>query len=227
MIERDPNLAQHASTLHGAAVETAAAAEEQPVAQARGGRAGRRTAWVISMMTMGLLVGAVVIVFIKFVNGPVQASAIPPTPTPRAAAIAVNQGTIQLAGLYFEMGYPGKFDQLKQLGNDAHSLEQYYVTSKADYRRTMAVAVRPLESSSLDNDANYKVRKIHPETYKERVDKLGGEPVSVMSKIDNTEATLFWAHKGRVLSVSMTSTNPDDVLADYIKLIEPTFRWKE
>ena len=226
MIERDPVfVAQHASVLHGGevAVEPVEAAEVPVVAQPK--QHGRRAAWILSMVIMGGLVGIVVVGLMKFMNGPVQASAIAPTPSP--AHIVSNQPTTnQLSGLDFEMTYPGKFDQVKQLKNDAQAVEQYYVSSKADYRRTIAVAVRLLPSDLIDDDSNYKFRKIHPEVYTERRDTLGGEAVYVMSKNDNTEISLFWAHKGRILSVSMTSSNPEDILADFMKTVEPTLRWR-
>jgi lipopolysaccharide export LptBFGC system permease protein LptF len=240
MIERDPRLeAKHASGLHGArvahvpdevmqpeggpgaeAVETEAAPDEAEK------RPGSRFAWLVALAVVGALIGLVIVVFMKFVNGPVSATATTTLAEVKATA-APKPTTNQLAGLYFDMVYPGIFDQVGRLQNDTHSLEQYNISSKKDYRRTMAVSVRDLEANLLDNDSSYKFRKINPKDYKEHTDKLGGEPVAVMAKLDNTEVTLFWPHQGKILTISITSSNPNDVLADFMTAVEPTLRWRK
>jgi hypothetical protein len=224
MIERDTRLpAPHANVLHGVTADPIENIVEQEMLAAKP-RHGHRAGWTLSMIVMGVLVGILVIVFLRFVNGPVQANALAATPSPNTVLVP-KTGTSQLAGLYFDMTYPGIFDQVKQLKNDSRALEQYIISSRADYRRSMAVAVHPLEANLLDNDSNYKFRKIHPETYKERTDTLVGEPVVIMSKVDNTEETLFWPHQSRIWTVSLTSSNPNDTLKEFMTAIEPNLRW--
>ena len=240
MIERDSRLeAKHASTLHGAgaAVEPGEAPDlVTPAAEVEGNldspeaapakRPGHRFAWLAALVVMGALVGLVIVGFMKFVNGPVTATATT-TLADAQATVMPKPTTNQLAGLYFDMVYPAIFDQVVHLKNDSQTLEQYNISSKKDYRRTMAISVRPLASNLVDDDASYKFRHIHPETYKERTDKLGGEKVTVMSKVDKSEVTLFWPHQAKLFTLSMTSSNPEDGLADYMAAVEPTLRWRQ
>ena len=245
MIRRDPSLEpRYASQVHGAGAREAAgrglestevmapgadtlgAPAVNPAASSRRPRAGHRAAWVLSLAVMGIIVGVVVVGAMKFLNGPVVAAGGPTLAQAQAKSLP-KPTTNQLAGLYFDMTYPALFDQVGQLKNDSQALEQYNISSKKDYRRVMAVSVRPLTSNLLDDDSSYKFRRISPKDYEERSDKLGGEAVAVMSKLDHTEVTLFWAHQGRLLTIAITSSNPNDVVADYMKAVETTLRWRQ
>ena len=242
MIERDSRLEPHyASQLHGnkqiKSVDQPLAALKTPVPEAAAitvvdsaekfsqPRGVHRTAWALSLSAMGLVVGLVIVGIMRFLNGPVTA-----TSAPTLAQVQVSStpkpSTIQLAGLYFEMTYPALFDQVGRLKNDAQAFEQYNISSKKDYRRVMAVSVRTLPSNLLDDDSSYKFRHISGKDYQERSDRLAGEAVAVMSKTDNSEVTLFWVHQGKLLTISITSSNPNDQVADYMKAVEPTLRWR-
>lgn len=235
MIERDPRLpapAPAASALHGETGLTVAEVEEvlglksEPIPRPKTERQGSRTAFILSMVIMGLLVGGVAVVMLKFLNGPVSAGATVSTPTPQARMAAAKTGSSVLSGEFFEMTYPGVFDQVGRPQKDAVALEQYMLSSKGDPRRTIAIGVRPLSSNNLNDDSNYRIRLIHPQDYKVRQEKLAGENVTVMLRNDNTEVTFFWAHLGKVLTISATTSNPTDSVEDYIKAIEPTLRWR-
>lgn len=233
MIERDPRLpAPAASVLHGVTSEVVAPAEPErgildTADEAKApARRGSRTAWTVSMIVMGLLVGGVAVVMLKFVNGPVSATAAVATPTPAARVASAKTGSNLLGGEYFEMTYPGVFDQVGQQKKDTVALEQYMLSSKGDPRRSVAISVRTLESNNLGDDSSYKLRLIHPQDYKLSQEKMAGETVAVMLKTDNTEATLFWAHQGKVLAISATTSNPSDSVEEYIKAIKPTVRWR-
>jgi hypothetical protein len=241
MIRRDPRLpAQDASALHGVSApapkpqsdvaeifpEVAAAAEVDAKADEQPSRAGRRIGLVMAGLVMIGLVVVVVFGFLKFLNGPVEADAKSAGATP-APSGAPKPTTNQLAGIYFDMIYPGIFDQVGTIKNDNQSLERYTISSKKDYRRVIAVSVYPLEAGLLENNSSYKFRHINPKDYKESAVKLHGETGVLMSKSDNVETTLFWAHKDKVLIVAITSNNPEDVVADFMTAIEPTVRWRE
>lgn len=187
---------------------------------------GGRVAWVLAMAAIGAVVGLAIVAYLKFIDGPVsdrpditlagvQAST---SPTPTVS---------ELAGIYVDLTYPGVFDQVAQVKNDANALEQYNIGSKADYRRAIAVSVRKLPTGIVNDDASYRLRKINPQDYKERVDLSLGEPVQIMTKSDKTEQTLFWAHKNMVLTVAVTSTNPKDDLGAYMELLKSKLRWRQ
>ena len=238
MIERDPRLpAPSASALHGESTAEAKAEAVAEVAQALGlssdpadkpapDHRGRRPAWLMAMVTIGVLVGGIGIGFIKFVNGPVSTGAIASTPTPSSRPLADKTGTVELGGLHFNMTYPAIFDQVSQLRNDPNALEQYFFSSKGEAGRSLAVMVRPLESNQYQDDASYKFRMIHPDQYKVRLGMILGENIAVMNKTDNTESTLFWAHEGKLITVSVVSTSPKDKVTDLMAVIESKLRWK-
>ena len=242
MIERDSRLGPHYATqLHGneqiKPADQPFAAQKTPMPEAPAismvdpaenlsqPRAVHRTAWVLSLTAMGIVVGLAIVGVVRFLNGPVTATS-GPTLAQVQASSTPKPSTIQLAGLYFEMTYPALFDQVGRLKNDAQALEQYNISSKKDYRRVMAVSVRTLPSNLLDDDSSYKFRHISGKDYLERSDKLAGEAAAVMSKTDNSEVTLFWVHQGKLLTISITSSNPNDLVAEYMKAVEPTLRWR-
>lgn len=86
--------------------------------------------------------------------------------------------------------------------------------------------VRPLESNQYQDDASYKFRMIHPDQYKVRLGTIMGENIAVMNKVDNTESTLFWAHEGKLITVSVVSTSPKDKVQELMAAIEAKLRWK-
>jgi hypothetical protein len=202
------------------AIEEATAAPHK-----RSSKVGGRVAWTLAMSAIGVVVAAVIILGMKFIDGPVsgaggvtlaQAEATS-TPTPLAS---------MLAGLYFELTYPGAFDQVSTLKNDTVSLEQYDISNKAQFQRLIAVSVRPLASGQLTDDSSFRFRQINPADYTQTALTLHGEPVVIIVKADHSEQTLFWAHKQKILTVSITSSNPKDSIPAYMKEIESTVRWR-
>jgi hypothetical protein len=238
MIERDPRLpAPAASALHGESVVDVKAEAVAEVVQALGlelekpakaadDRRGRRPAWLMAMITIGVAVGIIAIVFIKFVNGPVSSGAIASTPTPTTRPAAVKSGLSELSGINFDMSYPAAFDQISSMKPDPQMVEQYYISSKAEYSRSLAVSVREWAAGVADEDASYRFRALHPDVYTERRDKMNGLPLILMFKKDKTEATMFWAHNGKLLTVAVVSTKPTDSVEDFMKVIESNIRWK-
>ncbi len=216
----------HASELHGMAAEDLAEYEDElDQTQRRNGRGSRRKAWWITMIIMGVMVGGVVIMILKYTSAPVTVDlsraepSLKPTPTP-------FNGHGLLTGLYVSLEYPGEFDQVSRVVTDPTALEQYNIGSKASYRRTITVNVRKLESGSLDDDASYKRRLLYPKEYTEAKQAVTGANVSVMTKTDGHEQTLFWAQGGKLLTVSATSTEMGDNVAAILAVARETVRWR-
>jgi hypothetical protein len=187
---------------------------------------GGRIAWLGAMIGMGAVLGLVIALGLKFVDGPVSSKmqtnlkALEATPTPLAASSV-------LSGINFEFAYPGVFDQVGNVKNDASSLEQYNISSKRQYSRLIAVNVRPLASGKLDDDSSYKFRLINPKDYRSSNDSVGSESVGLMTKNDSTEQTLFWPHKGKILTISIASIDPKDNVISYMNMIKPSLRWRQ
>jgi hypothetical protein len=226
---------QHAARLHDggvpakedAAVGAAAGpavAEPAPSVRKKP-RWGGRVAWLVSMTAIGGVLGVLIVMGMKFIDGPVVVK--PETSLKVLQASATPKPSVsELAGLYVDLVYPGVFDQVGQVKNDAQALEQFNISSKSDYSRTIAVSVRKLPSNNVNDDSGYRFRLINPQDYTQKVDKLNGEVALVMAKTDKTERTLFWAHKQMILAVSITSNNPHDDLEAFMATIESKLRWR-
>lgn len=241
--EHVPARARYASTLHGGELETGAVTVGEVLdrAQAReklvdereaGTPAGKRrrgaahwAGWVSALVVMGVLVGVAIIAVLKFLNGPVEAKPDAQTLNQMKASVVPTPVTQVLAGQTVEFSYPGVFDQVRKMQDT--TLDSYYIASKSEPGRTIAVAVVALPSNRIDDDSGYKFRLLHKESYKESREKLGGEEVVIMTKNDNTEQTLFWPHKGKSLNISITSTAPRDKVSEFMNVIKPTIRWRQ
>jgi hypothetical protein len=222
-----------AAELHGVSPREVAAEivgdepEETDEEPKRRGK-GYWVAWSTSMVVMGVMTGGLIVAAMKFVNDPVVASGKVLSEAEKSAAPAPETAkTSRLAGLNIELVYPGMFDQLAQVKSDPQVIEQYTLSSKNNFRHLLAVEVRPLVSGGLDDDASYRVRKIHAGEYVETGDRSGDEKIAIMTKADKTEQTLFWPHKGKLLTISLTSTDPKDDLPSIMGVIKGALRWKQ
>jgi hypothetical protein len=184
-------------------------------------------AWGTAMTVMGVLVAVVIIAFMKFVSGPAEANIKPgqagipsPTATP-------DTGLAQLNGQTIFFSYPHLFDQVTNQKVDSGSVEEYNLGSKTNYRRLIAVDIRNEPSTlSLGEEPSFKIRQMHPETYRESPVKLGGEAASLMTKLNGQEQTLFWLHGGKVLTIAITSTDTHDDVTTFMKVVTGSVRWK-
>ncbi len=184
-----------------------------------------RVAWSSAMLVMGVMVGGAIIVMMKLVNGPAEASLPKPRISVNAAAPTPDQSISQLVGQTFAFNYPRIFDQVAGMKTDSGSIEQFNIGSKSNYRRLIAVDVRREQIATLSDDASYRIRQLHPETYKEAVYKNAAGSVYVMAKNDKTEQTLFWLRDGKLLMISVTSTDVTDDVAAFMKVISGSVRW--
>jgi hypothetical protein len=221
-----------AAELHGVSPREVAAEivgdapEDTDEAPKRRGK-GYWVAWSASMVAMGVMSGGLIVAVMKFVNDPVVATGKVLSEAEKSAAPApATAKTSRLAGLNIEFVYPGMFDQLAQVKSDPQVIEQYTLSTKTNFKHLLAVEVRPLASGGLDDDASYKVRKIHPGEYVETADRSGSENIAILTKADKSEQTLFWPHKGKLLTISLTSSDPKDDLPGIMGVIKSALRWK-
>lgn len=187
---------------------------------------GPRVAWTLSMTAIGAIVGVVIVLGMKFIDGPVEATQSGPTLAKAQAAATPAPESALLGGLTFELSYPGVFDQVGTVKNGPHAIEQYNIGSKASYSRLIAVSVMDLPSNNPEDDSSFRYRQTTPQTYTSGNLTVHGEPAAMFTKNDRTERTFFWAHKGRLLTVSITSSDPHDDIEAYMALIVKTARWK-
>jgi hypothetical protein len=131
-----------------------------------------------------------------------------------------------LGGRDIELKYPSVFDTVGDQKNGAAIGDSYFLSSKGTSPRTMTVAVLKLDSNRLDDDSGYKWRSINTKEYKVVPVKLGQGTAALATKLDGTEATLFWAYKGKDLNLAITSADPHDKVSDMMQLVMPTVRWK-
>lgn len=209
-----------------AEVEMAAEASGE-ADQSRRSRKAHWAAWTAAMVTMGVVLGLVIVGILKFVNDPAEAvtkslakEQASTSPTP------YKPPTNLLGGVNVNLSYPGVFDQINQAKNSAHALEQYMLSSKGNYRHTIGVEVNPLPAGGLSEDADYRVRLLHAQDYHEAQEHMGDDLVSVMTKVDKSEQTMFWVHGDKVLSVAITSTDPHDDIPAFLATIKASVRWR-
>ena len=158
------------------------------------------------LIFVGLVVGAALVGAMRFVNDPAAGAitaaslkqSLSPTPLPPG----------HLGGLYVDMNYPNVFNQVSQVKTDSSALEQYRIGSSLSYRRTITVNVRTLASGRLSDDSSYRLRELQNDTYTPSTKTVNGESVIVMTKTDASEVTCFWYHKEKLLSVSVTTSEP-------------------
>lgn len=188
---------------------------------------GGRVAWLLAMVTVGVFLGLLIVTLLKFIDGPVVATE-GKTLAQLQATPAVSPSLNLWDGQYAELKYPGIFDQIGHVKGSVNSLESYMLSSRGSYARQIAIDVGKLPSNNVEDDSSYKYRSINPALYSPQTITLSGEPVIVMVKADKSERTLFWPHKGMLLTVSLTSDNPaKDNLESYLAQIQPTVRWRQ
>jgi hypothetical protein len=220
--------APHARELHGApGVEETVQAMPVETPRPSGRGWGGRIAWLIALVTVGVLLGLAIITVLKFVDGPVSSK-----PGVTAAKILASPSASPTAsmwaGKYAELKYPGVFDQLGHASGSARTLEAYNLSSRGSYERQISINVSQLPSGSLDDDSSYAFRRNQPSVYTKEVVTLKGEPVVKISKTDKTEIGLFWVHGGKLLIVMATTSNPSkDNLSAYLAQIQPTIHWRQ
>ncbi len=228
---------KYAAQVHGMAAPVAEAAQEQAAQLVEpheatvsdvakpAARSGHRVGWWVSMVVIGIVFGALAVGYLKFIDGPSVGTANNSLETARAAAAPKAPTPNMLSGLAIEFQYPGIFDVVSQVKTDNHATEQYNIGSKSDYSRTIAVSVKPL--TTYDDDSSYRMRQIKKDEYRETNDKMGADPMVLMTKLDRSEQTMFWIHQSREVTVSITTNNPKDDVTEIMKMVKSTLRWRK
>ncbi len=132
----------------------------------------------------------------------------------------------KLSGLKIEFEYPTAFDTVSQVKNDPLAVEQYNISSQKSYERSITVNVRPLPSGQLDEDSSYRFRALNTAEYRPKVEQVSGTPAVVMAKMGDGEQTLFWPSQGHVVTISVTSSHPQDDVVAIMNTVRSTLRWR-
>ena len=174
-------------------------------------------------VAIGFFVCAGIWVF-HFIDNPVAAGAAMVDPNKANAVAVMKPRTFQ--GIYVELKYPGEFDLTSRLNNDKQALEQYNIGQSTKKQFTMAISVHPLESGLLNDDSNWRIRILDKAAYASNNELLQNETVSIMTKLDKTEKSLFWVHKGKLLIISLSTNDPNEDLPAMLGMIKQTIRWR-
>lgn len=186
-----------------------------------------KPSWFVAMAGVGVVVGCVTVGLMKLVNDPVEVTAdslprLQASLAPRPSKAPTNL----LTGLHVSFTYPGEFDQLSQVKTSARTLEQYMLSSKSNYRHTIAVEVDSLSPAGLSDDSNYRVRQIHANDYKESRESVGKDTVVFMTKVDGQEQTMFWMHGDMVLTVAITTSDGKDDVKVFMAMVKGSVKWQ-
>ncbi len=176
-----------------------------------------------SGVLIGLLACGGIWVF-HFIDGPVAAGAAMIDPNKADKVAAAHPRFLQ--GTEVEMYYPEQFDLLSRLTSDKTSLEQYNLGNSSKRQQVIAISVHSLEGGNLNDDSSWRSRTLDSTHYVSNKEQVGGEVISIMTKTDNTEKTLFWPHKGRLLIIAISTNDSNDDLPAMISMIKPTVKWR-
>jgi hypothetical protein len=223
--EETTRLVRHAAELHGVAASEVADAvlgdddEDEPEEPRRRFRAGL---WV----TLGLIGGVFglgIVGLMKLANmadkaGPAAVSgiaqlnaSIAPTPQPDST----------YRGTYIVFNYPGAFDQMTHPASLANTADQFGLSSRGDYHKSIMVYVE--KEATPTGDSGYQWRNMNKAEYTPNPVKIMGEPATVMVKSDQSERTLYWFHSGYLVIVSATG-EPGNIPA-WMSTITGSLRW--
>jgi len=182
-------------------------------------------AWVTTVV-IGVIFGGGIILLIHWANESDQAG-----PNAKAGIEAVAQsiaptpaGLPALQGHYIAFSYAQVFDTVKALPAIPNSAERYIIGSTSDYRRSINVEVES-NTPAITDDSGYQYRSLNPSQYQPLTTAIDSEPAAVMVKTDGTERTLYWAHGGYTVIVSLSDTTGTDNLASIMNTIVATMRW--
>jgi hypothetical protein len=229
--EEEQRMVLHAAQLHGVAEGDVVDAvldrddefEDEELEER--GRRGHAGVWV-TLAVVVLLFGAGVVVMMKIANGADQSG-----PTADSGVQAMKQSIAptpaalpSLTGAYVSFSYPQVFDAVATLANWPTTAERYSIGSKDDYQRSIQVMVEK-DTATPEDDSGFKFRQNSPDQYHAEPVKVGAEPAVVMVKNDNTEQTLYWAHAGMLVVVSVTSTTGSDDLSSFVNVIRSSLKW--
>lgn len=182
-------------------------------------------AWVTTGI-IGLVFGIAIIVLIRWATesdqaGP-NANAGPKAIAQSIAPTPLEEGAFQ--GHYIAFSYPGEFNTVKALPAIPNSAERYIIGSTGDYRRSIDVEVES-NTPVITDDSGYQYRHMTPSLYQPVTTAVDSEPATVMVGTDGTERTLYWAHAGYTVIVSLADTTGTDNLAAYMQTIISSLHW--
>jgi hypothetical protein len=120
---------------------------------------------------------------------------------------------------YLSFDYPSAYVS-RLVDHDTSYLDRVNLVAGHPKNRFAAIA---LARQNIANDSGVSYRRSHPELYK---NVLSLPQELVFSKLDQMEYTGFLVHGDEVLSISLTSVAPEDLSADYNKMVN-SLRWAQ
>lgn len=177
------------------------------------------------LILVGGIFGFAIVFLIRFVDGPVSGKVNTTTlADAKAGAAPTPQPNQLLSHLDFSLEYPSAFDQVAQIKSDNRSIVQYNIGSKNDYRVSIKVNLSPSETGVMNEDSSYRLRANDTQNY--RAKTVGGSDQAVlMTKLDASEQTLFIMHRGKLLTIAVTSNSTKQTSAEIMAVIQPSVRW--
>ncbi len=174
-------------------------------------------------IALGIIISGGMFLY-KLVDSPSVAGAAMVDPS-KADKIAAPHPRF-LQGIEVQFNYPEQFDLLSHIAPNTNATEQYNLGNSSKPLQGVAIGVHRLESGKLEDDPNYRIRILDKAKYSSNNEQLQNESVAVLTKLDRTEKTLFWSHKGKLLIIAISTNNPNDDLPAMLNLIKPTIRWR-
>jgi hypothetical protein len=182
---------------------------------------------IFSSFAVGIVVGLIScggIWAFRFLNGPVAAGAAMVDPNKDDVATKAHPHLLQ--GIAVQLSYPEQFDLVSRLASDKNATEQYNLGDSSKTQLVAAISVHPLETGNLEDSASWRSREIDVAHYTPNREQLQNESISIMTKKDGTEKTLFWVHKGQLLIVALSTNDTNDDLPALLAMIKPTIKWR-
>ena len=229
-VEKTRNLVKHASQLHGVPVEEVVNTildedDEADEDEYENGRGAKRVGLWVTLVVVGIMFGVGIIFLMRFTNGSDQTG-----PSAQAGIQAVQKSAQptpvpdpSYSGTYVTFMYPSTFNNVKMQPPTGIWAEQFTINSTTNFDREIAVSVENI--ATAQTDSGYMYRNMTPALYHAEKTTVMNEPAVVMVKADNTERTLYWAHGGKLVVVSITDTNAGEDIVSYVSLVTSTLRW--
>ena len=166
-----------------------------------------------------VLVAAVIVGFIKSLNGPAIGTIIQQP----AGVITPPTIYVEEAGEYLTFQHPEAYQAQRDDKRNSTALESYNLVQTANGSRQLTVSVSNLNSGKLADNSGYSLRKSKPNEYQELNMTLGGQKIVVMSKINaHFEKAAFLLKGKRLATFALTSgaANVEELNEEFTKILE-------
>lgn len=176
--------------------------------------ASRKLWWVIGLMFIGLSGTAGTLFIISWINRP--AIGVVTASDQRPFVAVTPPQPVPYKGTYVRFSHPGDVILQPQDLSQTGMLERHVWKSRGVSAGYLTLTVSRLPSGSLDDDASYTMRRLHPEKYQLRTESRYGERLVVATDNGESQQTAFWPHAGKLLIMSYDSSSlTPDIVAQF------------